>query len=110
MNKEEIEICHEAWKFYGEDDQLDMLVEECAELIQAVNKYKRSRGKDRVAIENALYHLAEEAADVNILLEQVLTGKKLWKQVREWEHMKIGRLRVRIDKARDEFRKKNLEM
>lgn len=54
---------------YGIDNQLDILVEECGELIQAVSKYKRSKGA-----EAELEHLAEEMADVEIMLEQIVEG------------------------------------
>lgn len=46
---------------YGLDPQLDMLQEECAELIQAVNKYKRTRTTA----------IVEEMADVYIMLYQI---------------------------------------
>ena len=47
---------------YGLDSQLNMLQEECAELIQAVSKYRRT-GK--------LENLDEEITDVKILLKQI---------------------------------------
>lgn len=47
---------------YGLDEQLNMLQEECAELIQAVSKYRRT-GK--------LENLDEEITDVKILLKQI---------------------------------------
>lgn len=71
-------------RYYGYEAQSNQLVEECAELIQAVNKYRRakSRGqvfspllepsqadKDREQV--ALDNLVEEIADVEIMLEQV---------------------------------------
>lgn len=46
---------------YGLDKQLDMLQEECAELIQAVSKYKRTR----------ITAIVEEMADVYIMLYQI---------------------------------------
>lgn len=46
---------------YGLDSQLNMLQEECAELIQAVNKYKRTRTTA----------IVEEMADVYIMLYQI---------------------------------------
>ena len=46
---------------YGLDKQLDMLQEECAELIQAVSKYKRTRTTA----------IVEEMADVYIMLYQI---------------------------------------
>ena len=50
---------------YGMESQIDIMQEECAELVQAVSKYKR--GKD-----NDFSHLIEEMADVSIMIEQVL--------------------------------------
>lgn len=32
-------------RYYGYEAQSNQLVEECAELIQAVNKYRRARGR-----------------------------------------------------------------
>ena len=46
---------------YGLDEQLNMLQEECAELIQAVNKYKRTRTTA----------IVEEMADVYVMLAQI---------------------------------------
>jgi len=47
---------------YGLDEQLNILQEECAELIQAVSKYRRT-GKPS--------NLYEEITDVKILLQQI---------------------------------------
>lgn len=69
MNKENA-------KYYGYEAQSNQLVEECAELIQAVNKYRRAKAgvgqpvdpdKRAVAYDN----LVEEIADVELMLEQV---------------------------------------
>lgn len=51
--------------YYGKESQLDILQEECAELVQAVSKYKRGKDDD-------FSHLLEEMADVTIMIEQVL--------------------------------------
>lgn len=71
-------------KHYGYEAQSNQLVEECAELIQAVNKYRRARGKGQVLSpllkptqeekdreQVALDNLVEEIVDVEIMLEQV---------------------------------------
>lgn len=50
---------------YGLDEQLNILQEECAELIQAVSKYKR-----RKLIDN-YQHIVEEIADIEIMIAQV---------------------------------------
>jgi NTP pyrophosphatase (non-canonical NTP hydrolase) len=50
---------------YGLYDQLSMLQEECAELIQASSKYKRRKLIDDYQ------HIVEEIADVEIMIAQV---------------------------------------
>ena len=67
----------ETAKYYGYEAQSNQLVEECAELIQAVNKYRRVEtglgqpvAEDKKAI--ARDNLVEEIADVELMLEQVL--------------------------------------
>ena len=54
---------------YGYDAQSNQLIEECAELIQAVNKYRRAN--DKATAEIAYDNLVEEIADVEIMLEQI---------------------------------------
>lgn len=54
---------------WGEDAQLDMCIEEMAELIQAINKYKR-RGR-RNSPEEIMYNLHEEIADVLNMMGQM---------------------------------------
>lgn len=51
---------------YGLDSRLDLLIEECAELIQAVSKYKRY-GKSSILCKN----LIEEMADVFNVIDQL---------------------------------------
>ena len=61
---------------YGFSNQLQMLVEEMAELTQAICKYKRfENAKERVDI---FENLVEEVADVEIVLSQIkmLVGEK----------------------------------
>lgn len=70
------ELNKENAKYYGYEAQSNQLVEECAELIQAVSKYRRAvvglgqpvtEEKKAVALENYI----EEIADVEIMLEQI---------------------------------------
>lgn len=56
-------------KYYGYESQSSQLVEECAELIQAVSKYRRANTEAKRAV--ALENLIEEIADVEIMLEQI---------------------------------------
>lgn len=60
--------------FYGYEAQSNQLVEECAELIQAVNKYRRARGLGQatpVVFMEAKDNLIEEIADVEVMLDQI---------------------------------------
>ncbi len=64
MKKEE--LYKEAWCIWGRDTQLDILIEEMAELTQAIIKARRC---------NMIWNPAvlEEIADVTICLEQIDT-------------------------------------
>lgn len=53
---------------YGGQHQLQMLQEELAELIQAISKYQRSANEVELAA--AIDKVAEETADVEIMLKQ----------------------------------------
>ena len=57
-------------RYYGYEEQSGQLVEECAELIQAVSKFRRV-GEDINKREVAFNNLVEEIADVEVMLEQI---------------------------------------
>ena len=70
------ELNKETAKHYGYEAQSNQLVEECAELIQAVSKYRRATVDVGQPLEDykktvALENLIEEIADVEIMLEQI---------------------------------------
>ena len=54
---------------YGESKQLDIAIEECSELIKAISKYKREENKHDILFR--IRSIAEEEADVRIMLEQI---------------------------------------
>ena len=60
---ERMEIVERVAKHYGFKPQLDMMMEECGEMIVAINHYKRQR----VSTER----LIEEFADIWIVLKQM---------------------------------------
>lgn len=66
----------------GKEKNLVLLTEECAELIQAVSKYKRTGNK---------YQVAEEMADVYIMLTENLITLDLDEKVMEIVDFKITR-------------------
>lgn len=59
---------------YGYEPQSNMLVEEMAELIQAVNKHKRvlNYGQTvKLTLNDAVNNISEEIADVELMLSQI---------------------------------------
>jgi len=64
MDAEHIKLYQKCIELWGSESQLIMLMEECAELIQASSKYYRTGETDE---------LLNEMADVLIMIEQVLT-------------------------------------
>ena len=64
MTDEQKEKCRQIVEHYGAESQRDILIEECAELIQAVCKIKRDGG-------GVSFNFLEELADVTIMIEQM---------------------------------------
>lgn len=57
---------------YGVDIELDQAIEELAELIVAIRKFKRNRNSvDGYETSRLLYHVAEEIADVEIVTTNI---------------------------------------
>lgn len=83
-------LCWRAWNHWGYDLQLDMVVEECSELIKSICDLKRGRIREG--------KVAEEGVDVFIMLGQLLqmvAGRSLWQK---HYHSKIERLNEILDK------------
>ena len=84
-----IEICKRAIEKWGVETQLDQAVEEAAELIQAINKFKRY---------NSPWPLIEEMVDVEIMIGQLkaivrdATGRsnnRMYNRIREEKLKKV---------------------
>lgn len=90
----------ESAKYYGFDLQSNLLMEECAELIQAVNKYKR-KIYSGLSVYSTLDNLIEEIADVELMLEQIKALLNISdKYIEAWKKDKVERTRNRIAKER----------
>lgn len=76
-----MDIFQQAIYEWGQDKQLDMVTEECAELIVAVNKYRRGKGVDGII---------EEAVDVELCLTQI--RRMFPDQLDNWEKIKGQKL------------------
>lgn len=70
---------------YGLIPQLDQVIEESAELIQAINKLKRRKP-------NSLQNLIEEIADIEIMLGQLKYILKCTEKVEDKKNLKIIKL------------------
>lgn len=81
------EIHKAAIEYYGEEAQENQCIEECAELIQAINK--KHRGKDN--------NIPEEIADVEICLEQLKMINNCADEVERYKTAKMERLKERIN-------------
>lgn len=79
---EENEIFETAINVYGVISQENMAIEECAELIQAINK--KHRGME--------HNIPEEIADVEIMLEQLKIANECHEEVEAIRKEKVDRL------------------
>ena len=70
MTEEQIQKARTIFQHYGFDNQLRILQEECAELIQAVSKYQRAQNAGKPVLQ-AKTALMEEVADVTIMITQI---------------------------------------
>lgn len=88
-------LLEHAIRLYGEPAQMDMAVEEMAELTKAICKVKRAScaAEAAAALENAV----EEMADVQIMLDQlrIIFGRS----TADAEEFKLERLAKQIDTA-----------
>lgn len=87
---------------YGFDSQSHMLIEEMAELAQAINKLYRSTGTHGYPTDKTLEEVAnnlhEEIADVEICLEQLTHLLHCRATVDAWKEKKVERQLERIAK------------
>lgn len=84
---------------FGIENRMLQCTEECGELIQALSKYQRILQGDKTCQTNmchAEYMIADEIADVELLLEQIkyLLGNEM--EVRERKLYKLERTEQRL--------------
>jgi NTP pyrophosphatase (non-canonical NTP hydrolase) len=76
-------ISEQALELWGGEEQLLLLIEEMGELIQAIIKYKRGLE----------HNIAEEIADVEILLTQVKLFFDNDDEIYKWKNFKYERIK-----------------
>ncbi|CUN12296.1 MazG nucleotide pyrophosphohydrolase domain-containing protein [Turicibacter sanguinis] len=85
-------ICKKAVETFGADLQQMVAIEEIGELLQAISK--RARGKDNRD------NLAEEIADVEIMLEQLKYIHNCPIEVELWKARKLDKLKIMVEGVR----------
>lgn len=92
MTNEQKEVNCRIAKYYG-TEQIGVCIEECAELIQALCKYKRlSSGQPpRKTRAEIIRNITEEIADVTIMIEQVKELLHIKEPVESWIIYKLNR-------------------
>ena len=90
FHKEQREICKQALDTYGIDKQLDIAIEEMAELTKAIIKHRR------YATRETYENLCEETADVAIMIEQIFLSTRC-DDVAKYATAKIARLKSRLE-------------
>lgn len=81
-------LCRQAVEKFGADSQTMIAIEEMAELQKELCKHSRGR--------NNYYNIAEEIADVQIMLEQMIILHDCRETVEDWKFAKLMRLRELI--------------
>ena len=94
----ETEVLKRAIHTYGENSQIDMAIEEMAELTKALLKYKRAkRSPSEYDFKTIRNNIAEEMADVLIMCDQLMMIFENADEVSRYVDSKIIRLTKRLD-------------
>jgi len=93
------EIAKKAISVFGHEKQREMLVEECSELIMAIQKLKRAEGvKSKKEVKARMNNFIEEMADVSIVIMQFCgNDEKIKKKFDAFFKSKMNRLDFRIN-------------
>lgn len=90
------QIYMKALQTYGEEAQITMVFEEMAELQKVLCKYLRNRLKFPISVE-VTSHVAEEIADVEIMIGQMKLLFEIQETVEKFKTIKIDRLKNRLE-------------
>ena len=96
-------ICRKAVEKFGVDIQQIVAMEELGELIQAISKIARwecSQSEDLETLSEYIDNLAEEIADVEIMLEQLKQCYGCHIQVNDHKRKKLDKLKSMVEGVR----------
>ena len=91
----------------GPMNQVIKTFEEQGELAQALAKLSVNTGAPNPEYNQMADHVAEEIADVRIMLEQVCMIFDIEERAQQWRWHKLVRLKERLDAMEDNQRKGN---
>lgn len=98
--EEKLDILEEALRTYGAEAQTIMVMEEMAELQKALCKLPRTISAKERGI--TVLQIAEEIADVQIMLEQMIILHDIAEPVDDYKTLKLIRLKNRLWEATKE--------
>lgn len=93
MKSYQVENCKAIANYYGIDNQILIAIEEMSELTKELCKYERKFHRER--------EIAEELADVSIMVEQLIELFGVERNVSEIIDYKLNRQLRRIDNERE---------
>ena len=101
LNAENKELCWKVLSKYGVSNQRDKVIEECAELIDAVchlRKAKETKNMHEVAV--LLEHFYDEVVDVIVVCQQMLLVEQIGEEkLNRMARIKLERALHETDKA-----------
>ena len=100
MNQYDSVICRKAVETFGVEIQQIVAMEELGELIQAISKIARwecSQSEDLEILLEYIDNLAEEIADVEIILEQLKQCHGCHIQVNNHKRKKLDKLKSMVE-------------
>ena len=98
MDRSDKVILRKAIDFYGSSVQELKAIEKLEELKRSITRTRTCDDEERY---NAIVNLAEEMADVEIMLEQLKIINNNRDKIKTWRCIKLGRLRARMAKDKE---------
>lgn len=86
------DVITKALENYGGNNQAVVCMEELSELIKELSKLLRGIG--------SIDHIAEEIADVEIMLAQMIMFYNIQNSVEKWKSYKLNRLEKRLEQGK----------
>jgi NTP pyrophosphatase (non-canonical NTP hydrolase) len=90
LNEKNIDLCWKVLSRYGVENQRTKVIEECAELIDAICHLKKAEDKKIYDI-NLLKHFHDEIVDVLVVCQQMILVERLSDKLDDMAKAKLER-------------------